>query len=92
MSTKKQVLEVNQEIVFREEDDGAFLFDPDTGRLCYLNELGVSLWKYVDRQLPIDEIIAKVAAEYPEVPDKQISGDCLQFIDDLRTFGFITNS
>ena len=89
MSKKKAVLMINPEIVFREEDDGAFLFDPDTGRLCYLNELGTVMWKHFGRRLPKQEIIEMVAAEYPEVSVTQISSDCRQFIDDLKAFGFI---
>ena len=89
MSKKKEQLETNPEIVFREEDDGAFLFDPDTGRLCYLNELGAVMWKHIGRQLSKKAIIEMVAAEYPDVPGTRISSDCRQFIQDLQAFGFI---
>ena len=92
MSRENEVLEINPDIVFREEDDGAFLFDPDTGRLCYLNELGAELWKHFGRQLATTDVIELVADQYPEMPDNQIRQDCRQFIDDLKAFGFVSST
>jgi len=35
--------------VFRQEEDGAFLFDPETGNLKYLNAMGVNVYELCDR-------------------------------------------
>ncbi len=79
-----------QEVVLREEDDGAFLFDPDSGRLCYLNEVGIAIWKLCLQPINRAEIVNKICAEYPQIPEKQISDDCSAFLGDLERLGFIS--
>ncbi len=87
MLSKKEHFHINQEIVMREEDEGAFLFNPDTGRICYLNELGVSLWKLCEKPRTPEQLIGTIHSEYPDVPKDQITNDCLTFLDDLQGLG-----
>ena len=93
MLSKKVRININQEIVLREEDEGAFLFDPDTGRICYLNELGVDLWKLFEKPTTPEQLIGRIHLEYPDVPMDQITNDCLTFLEDLQGLGclFITS-
>ena len=80
---------IKQEIVLREEDDGAFLFDPDTGRICYLNELGIVIWKSCGESKTPDRLIDEISSDYPEIPKERISEDCLKFLEDLDRLGFL---
>jgi len=80
---------VKKEIVLREEDDGAFLFDPDTGRICYLNDLGIVIWKSCEESKTPDRLIDEISPGYPEIPKEQIKEDCLNFLDDLERLGFL---
>lgn len=89
MSTKNQRLRINSEIVFREEDEGAFLFDPNTGRLCYLNETGINIWKFCQKHVTQAQIIKEICAGYPQTPQNQVSADCEIFIKDLKGLGFL---
>ena len=92
MSTKGERVEINPEIVLREEDEGAFLFDPDSGRICYLNELGITIWKLCQKPMKTERIVNTISAEYPDIAPERISEDCRSFLDDLRGFGFLSKS
>ena len=50
----------NPEIVLRTEEDGAFLFDPDSGRICFVNEVGISIWKLCEDPASLADIILQV--------------------------------
>ena len=90
MSATGERVKINPDIVLREEDEGAFLFDPDSGRICYLNELGITIWKLCQKPVETERIITEISLEYPEITPEQISKDCLSFLDDLKGFGFLT--
>jgi hypothetical protein len=78
-----------QEVVLREEDDGAFLFDPDSGRLCYLNAVGITIWRMCGQPIKRAEIVDKICKDFPDIPEKQVSDDCAVFLGDLDRLGFI---
>ncbi len=92
MSANSERVKINPDIVLREEDEGAFLFDPDSGRICYLNELGITIWKLCKKPVETERIIKSISSEYPEVSPGQISKDCESFLDDLQGFGFLAKS
>ena len=85
---KKEVF-IKQEIVFREEDEGAFIFDPDSGRVCYLNDLGIVIWKSCEKAKTPDKLVDVISPDYPDVPKQQIRKDCLNFLEDLEKLGFL---
>ncbi len=89
MLEKGETVKIKPEIVLREEDEGAFLFDPDSGRICYLNEVGITIWKLCRNPIGTGRIITEISSEYPEISPEQISKDCLSFLDDLKGFGFL---
>jgi hypothetical protein len=89
MSDSDNKIWARQEVVLREEDDGAFLFDPDSGRLCYLNEVGITIWKMCGQPINRTDIIHNICAEFPEIPEKQVCDDCAAFLGDLDRLGFM---
>ena len=68
MSDKAGEISIRRDIVFREEEEGAFLFDPDTGRICYLNELGVNMWKSFEESKAPEQLISEISLDFPEIP------------------------
>jgi hypothetical protein len=90
MLNEQVIIRINMETVLREEEEGAFLFDPDTGRLCHLNTLGVILWKICKDGKRPQELVEAVLADYPEISKEQVEGDCEKFLGDLEGFGFIS--
>jgi SynChlorMet cassette protein ScmD len=73
----------NPLIVLREEfDDWAILFDPDTGDAFGLNPIGVSIWKRLDGNHSVKDILKDLQEGYDDVPD-EAEGDLEEFIEDL---------
>jgi hypothetical protein len=90
MSKKNEDLRINKEIILREEDEGAFLFDPNTGRICHLNELGIAIWKLCKKPVTQEQVINAICSQHPEVPRSQVLNDCSRFLKDLKKLGFLS--
>ena len=89
MSDETAERRINQEIVFREEEEGAFLFDPNTGQIFHLNELGTSIWKSCVKAKGLEQIIEGICLDYSEISQEQIEKDCMKFLEDLERLGFL---
>lgn len=89
MSDETEEIRINQDIVFREEEEGAFLFNPDTGQIFHLNELGMTIWKSCMNEKKPEQIINDICLDYSEVSREQIERDCMKFFEDLGRLGFL---
>ncbi len=81
---------INADIVLRSEEEGAFLFDPDSGRICFVNDVGITIWKSCKMPVTLAEIIARVSLAYAEVPSEKVDSDCREFLRDLEKLGFLS--
>jgi SynChlorMet cassette protein ScmD len=73
----------NPLIVLREEfDDWAILFDPDTGDAFGLNPIGVQIWKRLDGNHSVEDILKDLREGFEDVPHEAES-DLQEFIEDL---------
>lgn len=79
------------ESIFREEEDGAFLFDPKSGNLKYINYMGVNIYQLCNGGRSVTDITALVAENYRDIPEKQIEKDIKDFLRDLIEMGFLKN-
>ena len=62
---------VNPHVLLREEfDDWAVLFDPDTGHGFGLSPAGVYLWKLLDGEHSIDEMLRALPRDAADVPEE----------------------
>lgn len=71
-----------------EFDDWAILFDPDSAKTMGINPTGVAVWKLIDGQKGIEDIINGIKEMFSDSSisvDKEIS----DFIDELYKKGFI---
>ncbi len=84
----KQLL-ANPNIVFREEEDGAFLFDPETGDLKCLNPIGSVIWSLCDGSVNMDNMEEKIAERYPKISRETIHSELLTFLQDLFDMGYL---
>jgi len=87
--TKKFVK--NPSIVYREEEDGAFLFDPETGNLKYMNHSAKEAFLMLNGQKDVSRLIQYLLTLYPDVDFKQIQKDIGGFIEQLEVNGFISS-
>jgi len=81
---------LNRGIVFREEDDGAFLFNPDTDALHCLNPIGAAICRLCDGTKSIDDIFAWVDSHYDVTVGRQrLQEDINGFITKLVSLNLI---
>jgi hypothetical protein len=79
----------NIKIVYREEDDGAFLFNPDTGDLQYMNQSGRETFLMVNGDNDIEQVLNHMLHIYPEVEPAKIQDDVIDFLENLKESQFI---
>ena len=79
----------NPVVVLREEfDDWAVLFNPDTADAVGVNPVGVAVWKLMDGNYDLDEILAQVKDQFKNVPDTATE-EVTAFVNDLAERGFV---
>jgi SynChlorMet cassette protein ScmD len=77
----------NPLIVLREEfDDWAILFDPDTGNAFGLSPTGVHLWKHLDGEHSMDDLLEDIRHHTDNIPEG-ISDHIKAFVDALVAHG-----
>ena len=79
---------INKEIVYREEDDGAFLFDPDSGNLKYMNLTGRDVFLMLREKGDFNETIGHIHGQHPDVDLAQVRKDVKTFLEQLKENGF----
>jgi len=77
------ITKIKREIVVREEDDGAFIFDPITDGLSAVNETGLLILRQIDGKKTLADITNAVAAEFSDVEPNEVARDVESFIEGL---------
>jgi len=86
-----QLFSRNNSIIFREEGDGAFLFDPETGNLKYMNSSAKETFLMLNGQKDVSQVIHHLLGLYPDIEPKQIQMDVEDFLKQLEENGFISS-
>ncbi len=82
-------LAVNPNLVLREEDDDcALLFDPDRGSVQMLNRTAVEIWKRLDGQRSLKEILSSLDDLFADV-DEAAQEQVLQLARSLADLGAV---
>jgi SynChlorMet cassette protein ScmD len=86
LSDKDNVF-ANPLVVLREElDDWAILFDPNTGEGFAINPISTFIWKCLDGQHTVENILAELRENCDDVPDD--AKNCTEeFIQELLERG-----
>ena len=84
-----QRFQTNENIVYREEEDGAFLFDPDTGNLKYMNRSGKETYLMLTGQTDVNQVIDRLLVIFPDAGRQRIEKDMEVFLKELEENGFI---
>jgi len=83
-------LVLNRNIVFREEDDGAFLFNPDTDALHCINPIGAAICRLCDGTKSLADILEWVSDHYEVgVSRQRMHADINGFIERLVSLDLI---
>jgi len=85
---KKTPIQNPMTVLRVEFDDWAILFDPDRAMTMGINPTGVAVWKLIDGQKEIEDIVKGIKEKFSDVSisaEKEIS----DFIDELYRNGFV---
>jgi len=90
MRLKSNVFILNPDIVFREEAEGAFLFNPETEALLGINRVGSSICRLLDGKNDLDNIHEALLEQYDvNVEADQLKKDVQGFLDRLAALDLI---
>jgi SynChlorMet cassette protein ScmD len=79
----------NPVAVLREEfDDWAVLFNPDNGEAVGINPVGVAVWKLMDGQRSVEEIIGQISDQFDKVPST-VGEEVRAFLTQMTEQGFV---
>ena len=85
-------LVTNPNLVLRvEDDDCGLLFDPDAGTVKVLNRSAVEIWKLLDGQRSLGELIIALGDVFDEMGPESES-QVLQTVDSLLQVGAVALS
>ena len=72
-------------IVFREEEDGAILFNADDGSVFLLEDLGWALYhNHLDTGATRDEMLSSLREHYTDQDPEQIAKDLDEYLAELE--------
>jgi hypothetical protein len=75
--------------VFKEEEEGAFLFNPENGNLKYMNRSGREIYLMLNGRNDLDQVIQNLSGLYPDAESQQLKQDVETFIIDLEKEKFV---
>jgi len=79
----------NPIVVLREEfDDWAVLFNPDTAEAIGINPIGVAIWKLMDGEQKLEEIVTEIKDRFVDVPETALE-EVTTFVGNLAESGFV---
>ena len=81
----------NDHIVYREEEDGAFLFDPKTGNLKYMNRSAKEIYLMLNGHNDTGMVIQNLDDLYPDAGLKQIRQDVEILMQHWEEHDFISS-
>ena len=76
-------------MVYREEEDGAFLFNPETGDLRYMNRTGREAYSMLNGDKDLNWVVRDLLGLYPDADPSQLQSDVENFLGDLEKNHFI---
>lgn len=79
----------NERIVFKEEGEGAFLFDSVNGNLKYLNRSAKEIYLMIDGTSEFPHLLGRVVGTYPDSDPDEIEKDLKAYLGDLTENRFI---
>ncbi|MDP2924679.1 MAG: PqqD family protein [Candidatus Omnitrophota bacterium] len=82
------VYKQNKEVIFRQEQDEAILFNPDNSEIVIINSTGCFIWGLCNSKNTKTEIVTRMIQEY-QVTVKTAEKDIKKYLSDLESKGFI---
>jgi len=71
-------------LVFRKEEEGAFLFNPDDGAIKVLNGVGAFIWQLLDGKNTTEKICQQLEKNFSDEKVPQLKKDFEAFLAELQ--------
>lgn len=81
---------LREPVVFKKEDDGGFLFDPESGRLKYVNRTATTILDWIDGKTDLDGLLQALQHHYPDTAVETLRDDLAEFFQDLIANHFVS--
>jgi len=78
-----------EHILFREEENGAFLFNVNYNLLKAVNETGKDIIKFIQEKKSFSRIVESMSIEYEDVADVRLEEDVKRFIYQLMEQNYL---
>ena len=80
----------NPAVIFRALAEGGVIFSTEDEVYYGLNNVGARVWELLPpATTTLDELVTKLAAEYPEAPAEVIRADVSELLSDLEGHGLV---
>lgn len=79
----------NKRLIFRKEEDGAFLFDPDTGSLYCLNSTGAMVYERCQEGASFEDLLSILISGCEGVRGEEVKKDLESFLKEMKDRGFL---
>jgi hypothetical protein len=89
LSGQKAPLKTSDSVREIENQDGAVLLDIRQGVCLSMTPAGIRIWRMLKLNCSVSEIVCRLAADFNEVPERQIADDVAGFIVDLERKGLL---
>lgn len=83
------VFKQNKEVIFRQEEDEAILFNPETSDIVVINSTGCYIWNFFNGKSTKEEILEKIVNKF-EVKKEAAEKDLETFIAELKKDNFVS--
>ena len=79
----------NKRVIYREEGEGAFLFDPADGNLKYLNRSAKEIFQMLTQTPNTAHIVAALHDTYPDADQDRLREDVTFILDQMVDNNFV---
>lgn len=76
-------------VELRVVDDDAFLIAGSAGTIHHLNATGAAIWRQLAEPAAFDELLALLAAAFPQEPRQRLASDLAGLLEALEGEGLI---
>jgi len=78
----------NKNVIFRQEEDEAIIFNPDNSDIVVINSTGCLIWPLCDGRHTKKEMVDKITGDF-KVTAKKAKKDLDIFLSDLQKKNFV---
>lgn len=84
-----QIYVLRHSVIFKKEDDGGFLFDPENGNLKYVNRTAQAILEQIDGRSDLHQIVRGLQRRYPDKTTAALRNDLADFFRELIANDFV---